>query len=350
MAEIRPLEEDDLPAIAGLLHRDLSPDDPVAEISRLIKALTVDDPWSDPELPSLVAVDDGDVVGFIGCQAKRVRFGDRDLRGVCVSQLTVAADNRGGAAGALMLRRTLTAGQDFTISDTANEKVAQMWQTFGGHLDHARSCDWMVVLRPVRWLRGLVTDSLRHRPRPHPVGALPFQAVRPNSPHWRFPELEGEVTGEDVDAATIVEKLPEMTRGFALWVDYDEQFLEYLFDEMQAHFGGLTRRLVSRDGRALGWYAYVPMQGGLSRVLHLHAPPRDAEPVLRDLLAQARLDGSSVIAGRNEPQLTLALQERLPVLSFARRPVLHSHDPELLATLTTGSSLLTQLNSEWFAP
>ena len=66
----------------------------------------------------------------------------------------------------------------------------------------------MVVLRPARWIRGLVTDSLRRRPRPHPVGALPFQSVMPNSPHWRFPQPEGDLKGEDVDAATIVEKLP----------------------------------------------------------------------------------------------------------------------------------------------
>ena len=141
-----------------------------------------------------------------------------------------------------------------------------------------------------------------------------------------------------------------MTRGFQLWVDYDERFLEYLFAELESHFGGLTRRLVSRGERAVGWYAYVPMPGGLSRVLHLHATPRDADPVLRDLLGQARADGSSVIAGRNEPHLTLALQERLPVLSFARRPVVHSHDLELLTAATTEGSLLTQLNSEWFAP
>jgi hypothetical protein len=349
MAEIRPLERADVPAVAALLHRDLSPEEPEEKISRFISAVMIDDPWSDPELPSLVAVEDGEVTGFVGAQPKRVRFGDRELRAVCVSHLTVAADRRAGAAGALLLRRMLTAGQDFTISDTANEKVEQMWHTFGGHLDYARSCDWMMVMRPVRWLQGLVTDTVRRRPRTHPVGALPFQAVRPGSSHWSFPEQAPEVRGEDVDAATIVQQLTEMTRGFQLWVDYDEQFLEYLFGQIESHFGALSRRLVWRGDRPLGWYAYAPNPGGLSRVLHFHAPPRDAEPVLADLVAHARRQRSAVIAGRSEPQLTLALQERLPVLGFERRPVIHCHDTELLAALTTGGSLLTQLNSEWFA-
>jgi hypothetical protein len=350
MADIRALERADLPAVAALLHRDLSPEDPAEQISRFLAAVMIDDPWSDSELPSLVATDDdGEVIGFIGAQVKRVRLDDRVLRGVCVSHLTVAADSRAGAAGALLLRRIMGAGQDFTISDTANDRVAHMWQTFGGHLDHGRSCDWMVVLKPVRWLRSLVTDAVRHRPRAHPVGAMPFQALRPRSPHWSFPEPGPEVRGEDVDAATIVEQLPEMTRGFQLWVDYDEEFLDYLFGEMESHFGALVRRLVWDGKRPLGWYAYVPKRGGLSRVLHVHTSAPDADAVLGDLLAQARKRGTAVLAGRLEPHLTLPLQNQMPLLGFARRPVIHCRDSEMLATLMTGKSLLTQLNSEWFA-
>jgi hypothetical protein len=47
--------------------------------------------------------------------------------------------------------------------------------------------------------------------------------------------------------------------------------------------------------------------------------------------------------------LVVPLRRRLAILGFARQPVIHSRDPELLATLGTAGSLLTRLDSEWFA-
>ena len=152
MADIRPFERADLPEVSGLL-REILPDwMPDEEIPRFLAATLLDVTWSDPDLPSLVAVEGGQVIGFIGSQVRRYRLDDRELRAVCSSHLTVASGHRGGAAGALLLRRLMTAGQDFTYSETVNDIVARMWQTFGGHLDAARACDWMIVLRPVRWL------------------------------------------------------------------------------------------------------------------------------------------------------------------------------------------------------
>ena len=351
MAEIRRCEQADLAATSALLHLHLTPETPEEQISSDLSATLLDAPWRDEELPSLVAIDEGEVIGFIGAQIRRVRYKDRALRGICISHLTEAPASRGGAAGALLLRRLLTEGQDFTYSDTANDEVVRMWHTFGGHLDHARIFDWMVVLRPFGWLRRLGTDVVLRRELGRgqiPVGALPFQAVRPKSGRWAVPEPGADVTSEDVDAATIVEHLPEMTRRFRLWVDYDEPFLEHIFKEMETHFGRLTRRLVRRGERPLGWYAYVPKRGGVSRVLHLLTDDREADAVLGDLVAHAREQGTAVLTGRHEPHLTLPLQRHLPVLGFARRPVIHCRDPEVHAALASSDSMLSQLDGEWF--
>jgi hypothetical protein len=355
MAEIRALEPEDLPAVAALLHANLTPDTPEDQISEDVKARLLDDPWREEELPSLVSTgDDGAVIGFIAGQVRRFRFDDRELRGVCCSDLTVAADQRGGAAGALLLRRLLTAGQDITFSDTANPGVARMWQTFGGYLDHARACDWMVVLRPARWFGGLASGAIRRKDLGRgqiPVPALPFQAMRRRSGRWALPERDPEAIGEDVDAATIVEQLPEMSRGFRLRVDYDVDFLDHLFGQVESRFGRLERRIVRRDGRPIGWYAYLPDPRGVSRVMHLLAggPDRDADAVLADLVAHAGEQGSAVIAGRHEPHITQVLHRGLnPVFGFAQRPVVHCHDPELLAILATSDSVLTRLDGEWF--
>jgi GNAT superfamily N-acetyltransferase len=353
MAEMRAFEPADLPAVAELLEANLPPWTSAQEgVSGSLADTYLGDPWSDPELPSLVAADEnGKAIGFIGAQVKRIRLDDRTLRGVCISHLTVDPQQRGGATGALLLRRLLTQGQDFTYSDTANDEVVRMWHAFGGHLDHARAFDWMVVLKPVSWLGTLGTDTVLRRDLGRgqiPVGALPFQAARPRSGRWTFPEPDPGVISEDVGTAEIVEHLPEMAREFRLWIDYDEEFLDHVFDRMDSHFGRLVRRLVRRDERPLGWYAYVPKRRGVSRVLHLMTGDADADAVLGDLVAHARGEKTAVLTGRHEPHLTLALQRRLPVLGFARRPVVHSHDPEIYAALASRSSILTQLDGEWF--
>jgi hypothetical protein len=347
MAEIRPLERDDLPTVATLLRANLPAWTGEEELTRSLADTYLDAPWFDPELPSLVASDGGKVVGFIGAQARRFSFGDRTLRAVCPSHLAVDRASRSGATGALLFRRLLTAGQDFTFSDTANDEVVRMCRAFGGDLDHSRACDWMVVLRPVRWLRALATDvTLRRDPGPDvPVGALPFKAVRPRRAAADPPP---GVQGEDADAATVVEQLDPIGAGIRLRADFDQAYLEHLFKQVESRFGTLGSRVVRREGRAVGWYAYVPLSGAVIRVLHLLVGEKDADAVLSELLAHTRAQRAAVVSGRVEPHLTRALEQRAPVVGFARRPWIHCHDPEIRAALGSSDAVLTQLDAEWF--
>src|SRR3954451_10210722 len=99
MPEIRPFEHDDLPLVSSLL-REILPDwMSDEEVPRFLAASLLDIAWTDPDLPPLVAVEDRQVVGFIGSQVRRYRLDDRELRAVCSSHLTVAADHRGSAVG-----------------------------------------------------------------------------------------------------------------------------------------------------------------------------------------------------------------------------------------------------------
>ncbi|MQA76155.1 MAG: hypothetical protein GEU88_17775, partial [Solirubrobacterales bacterium] len=222
MSEIRALRDADLPAVEGLLDALL----PGWGGDREFLAATIlAHPWADPELTSLVTVDEhGEVFGFIGTQVRRLRFDDRELRGVCCSHLVVAPNRRGGAAGALLLGRLLKGPQDVTWSDSANEAVVRMWRTFGGHLDHARACDWMLVLRPAAWVRAGIAAALRgHRPGRElvPVGALPLHAITDRAAKRRQPKgLDPDISGLDVDAAEIVEHLPRLTSRLRVRVDY----------------------------------------------------------------------------------------------------------------------------------
>lgn len=345
MIEIRSLSEGDLPAVEGLLDRFL-PD--WGGDRAFLEATVLRHPWAEEELTSLVAYgDDGELVGFIGAQVRRMRFGERELRGICCSHLVVAPDRRVGAAGALLLGRLLSGEQDLTWSDSATEIVARMWRTFGGELDHSRACDWMLVLRPAGWLGSWVKPALERKRIGRelvPVGAFPLHVFRRDVVR----ELSAEVTGENASSEQIVEELPALSARTRLYVDYDVPHLEHLLTQIRAHEGDLVCRIVRLRGRPIGWYAYLPRRATASRVLHIAGPERHLDAVVGELVDDAYSRGSRVLAGRLEPHLDAPLRGRLAAIGLAREPVIHSKDPELKAALASRSALLTQLDSEWF--
>jgi hypothetical protein len=349
MAEIRPFERSDLPAVSTLLRANLPEWTSAERVPQFLGATLLDDPWAEPGLSSLVADEDGSVIGFIGAQVRRFSFGDRELRGICASHLTVDPGKRGGAAGALLLRRLLAGEQDFTYSDTANDPMARMCVAFGGQLDQTRTCDWMILLRPGRWLGGLAAAVVRRRDigQEVPVGALPFKAVMPGGRSRAFPQPDPAVSGTDAAPAEIAEQLAALAPGRGPRPAYDERFLTHLYEQVGGLYGEVVHRVVRREGRALGGYVYVPQRGGGVRVLQL-LPGSDGEAVLGEMVEHARGRGAIAIGGRLEPHLTATLSPWMPVLGFSRRPWVHTHDPEILAALNSAAGVLTRLDGEWF--
>lgn len=353
MGEIRPLQRDDLPEVAALVRENLPDWSPTEEDSEFLASTLIDDPWSDDELPSLVATgDNGQLSGFVASQVRRFRLGERQLRGICVSHVVVAEDQRSGPTGTLMMRRLFKGAQDFTYSDSASVDMVRMWRALGGHMDYSRACDWMIVLRPIRWLGAVSATALARRRSVGrgevPVGAMPFQAAGPRLMRRAFPTLPADVAGADADTETIVELLPELTKGVKLRADYDVEYLDHLYGLVESLFGEVVRRVVRRGGRPVGWYVLAPGRGGVTRVLHLAFRPAEGDAVVGELIKHARESGRAVLTGRLEPHLLVPLRNRFAVLGFARQPVIHAPDAELRANLGTSAALLTQLDSEWF--
>lgn len=352
MPTIRPAEHADLPDVANLLRTRMRG---WYGNEQMLAATTIDHPWAAEDLPSLVAVDEDDtILGFVGVQVRRMRFGGREIRGVCATQLAVAPGRDAGAAGALLMSRVLSRSQELTWSDGATDDVVRMWRTFGrggdGGPDYVRACEWLLVLRPLRWLRGTVAATLGRNlsRRQLPVGGIPFQAVgRRLAPHV-FPKLAEGVSGSDATIEEIVASEEAITKGFEVRVDHDAAYLDHVFGLVEGFSGPVRRRLVRHGERPIGWYAYIPGPAGVSRVLHLAATEKHAESVLCELLEHARESGSSTLAGRAEPHLMGPLTRRLALLGYARQPVIHSKDPGLALAMKGSGSLLTRLDGEVF--
>jgi hypothetical protein len=169
-AEIRPFAPEDLSAVAALLRAHLGL--PVPDVERFLAATLLEDPWADPEMPSLVAERDGAVVGFIARQPRRLELDGAPLAAACCSHLTVAPEERAGALAARLARACLAGPQRLTYSDAASDLVVRLWRVLGGDVDGARACDWMLLLRPARWAASLARGRTLG-----PVAAAPLHAL-----------------------------------------------------------------------------------------------------------------------------------------------------------------------------
>jgi hypothetical protein len=346
MAEIRPVTHEDLPEVVKLLEDRMpgwwgSPE--------TLAGTMLDHPWAEEEIGPMVSVDDGGrIQGFIGVQVRRLIFDGRPILGVVATQLAVTED--AGPAGALLIRRVLSGPQELTWSDGTTEGVVRIWRAFGGVPDYVRACDFLLVLRPLRWFRGTAGAALRRSLSREelPVIGFPFQAAGRRIARRAFPDLDPEVSGSDVDDATIVELLPEMDGAFKVRVDHDQAYLDHMFGLVEEFTEPLVRRVVRRGDRPIGWYAYRHGRRHVSHVMHLLAAEGESEAVLGELLEHARANGSSVVAGRAEAHLMEPLARRFAVLGYSRQPVLHSKNPELIAAVTGDAGLLTRIDGEVF--
>src|SRR3954451_24257478 len=118
-ATIRPFAPGGLAAVAALLGAHLA-SPPAPDLERFLAATLLEDPWADPELPSLVAEQAGAVVGFIARQPRRLSEVGAPLAGSVCSLLTVALEYRAGALAARLAGAGLRGPQRVTYSDAAS--------------------------------------------------------------------------------------------------------------------------------------------------------------------------------------------------------------------------------------
>lgn len=352
--DIRPLEKDDLPAVSAVLAKQFSG---WARPQSFLEKTLFDHPFAAGDPVSLVSLGaDGSVAGFLGAQTRRLSLGDRELTGVCVSQLAVLPDKGSVGAGGLLLAKALSGPQEVTWTDSVTNDVVRMWRVLKGRVDHARAVDFMLVLRPMRWGGAVAHERLVRRTGPRrttlPVAAMPLQAIGRRVLPQAFPDVPSELNGSDASAAEIVAELATINRKIRLRVVYDEGGLDYQFGLVESLSPRVIRRVVRLGDRVLGWYAYILRDKTTSRLLHLAAgDAASVSLVLAEAAAHARASGAYALAGRAEPHMHGALRERFAGLGYGLQPLVHSRDPEVLALLAGDGSLLTELDSvdsEWW--
>src|SRR5262245_2104408 len=134
---VRPLEPDDLDAVARLFQkrfRDPKRPAPPSLISYLGEVFLAH-PWQDPEIRSRVHVSPGGLLdGFIGVFPSRVRLKARTVRAAIAGSLMVDEPESKPFAGAKLLHAFCSGPQEISISETCNSLAQAMWSRLGARL------------------------------------------------------------------------------------------------------------------------------------------------------------------------------------------------------------------------
>jgi len=355
VSAIRPFESGDLEEVAALYELVMrSAGRPAPGLAAYLQRVLIDQPWADPEIPSLVSVGDGGrIVGFQGSSVRRALFDGRPVRIGCSGQLVTHPDVRHRAAGAMLFRSYIRGPQDITITDTAGEPMRRIGMAMGMQMLHLSCIGWVRVLRPSSYARALLRARRGSARRPLPVAGLLSAAdaaltrVAPMAAAPRAPDA----LGEPLTVAAMLEHLPAVAGRVRLRLDYDECYLRWLFAELARLTGlGTPVARIVRDagGRVVGWYVYLLLRRGSARVLQLATSDRDAGLVLDHLLHDAWSRGAAAVQGRLEARLLEPLSRRRCAMAYRGGSLAHFRDDEIRAAITSGDALLTRLDSEWW--
>ena len=164
MGEIRPMRREEVPQVADL-YRFVDNSDwriPPAELPTWLERTLFGYPWVDPEIPTLVYVEDsGEILGFIGSNVRRMRFDGQPIRMAAAGPLIAHPKVRNRGMGAMLWRRFLTGPQDLTITDGASDEMRQIVELIGGQMMHPSSIVWARVFGPWSYVGNRVLTSTR---------------------------------------------------------------------------------------------------------------------------------------------------------------------------------------------
>lgn len=324
---------------------------PPAGLAPFFERTLLDHPWADPEIPSLVfETSDQRIIGFIGSHVRRLTMNGRQLTMGCSGQLVAEPGERHFGIGARLMQSYNAGPQDLSITDGANDIVSGIWSRLGGYTMHPASTVWTRLFRPWRTI-GNMWLGRRPRERLERVARPAWVALdRPTARITRPSESPAGVIAAPLTPQAMIAHHAELVGDAVLAVDYDEEYLEWLFREMAAmrSRGTLTRRLLSMEDRLIGWYVAYLKPDGVSQAVQVVARRGHHGTVLDHLFADAWNAGSDAVEGRLDQALYEPVSSRRCWLHFGARALFQSRDPEILAAISLGRSALTRLDGEWW--
>ncbi|WEX10623.1 hypothetical protein [Chelativorans sp. AA-79] len=360
MTAIRPLEEADIPAVAGLFQRIFrDPRRPAPEaLSAYLRRLYLDFPGYDPEIGPLVHLkDDGSISGFIGVNALPMTLEQRPLRAAVCGSLMVEDRESDPMAGARLMKAFLAGPQDLSFSETASEVSAAMWTRLRGVQLPQYSLDWVRVIRPLSFANQLASAKLGAIRLFSPLAGLADGALRGRmaADALRWSGIPENWKGAGAFKASAISRdefaglVAPLTEQFALrpaWAS--GQLEEILRDaERKEDYGPATFcRVDAKTGKTVGAFLYHAASGETGRVLQVLALPGQAGAVIDAMFAHAAESGLSGLRGRTQPALLEAMLGRRIAFTHLASTVVHARDPGIVRACREGTAFLNGIAGE----
>jgi hypothetical protein len=356
--QIVPCTKEHIPGVAALLSEGELPRGS-AELdaqARYLADVYLDNPWYDPELPSLVCTDDGRIDGFLGVVARPMALrGGQPVRSAASSNFRVRGGDRGGPRNPLiairLLKRFFEGPQDLSVANGATASSKKIWEGCGGLSVPLYSLDWFWPIRPVR---GFLELAARQRGKPWPRGLRGLtDAADLVAGRWLARRAMRDDRGAthvltELEASSAVERLARAP-GFDLTPRYDAASFAWLLDKCRdrAIDGHLRAMAVSEpQGRDLGWFVYYEKRERVGEVVQMVAGEGRLEAVLRAAIADAATQGLALLRGDVDGRDLQAYRDALCLLNTGRWMLVHSRRQAIVDSFMRGSALFSGLDGE----
>ncbi|WP_163270752.1 hypothetical protein [Chelativorans alearense] len=360
MTAVRPLRENDIPAVTGLfqrIFRDRHRRPPEA-LAVYLRRLYLEFPGHDPEIASLVHLrEDGSISGFIGVTTLPMSFEGRPLRAAVCGSLMVEDRESDPMAGARLLKAFLAGPQDVSFSETASEVSANMWTRLRGVQLPQYSLDWVRVIRPFSFLAQAASGKVRALRTLSPLASMMDTLARrrmtTDALRWSgIPENwkgAGARSAVEITRDNFAELVAPFTAHFSLRPEWAPgQLKQVLADAQSKEEYGPARfcKVISRTGRTIGGFFYHGGPGRIGRVLQLLALPGQADAVIDAMFAHAAEQGLAGLRGRTQPALLEAMLGRRVAFTHLASTVVHARDAGIVHGLQEGKGFLNGIAGE----
>ena len=353
MEEIRAFTEEHLRDTANLYLRAMRgqsrPAPPALEDA--FRESFLENPWVSPEIASLVYLDKGQLVGFVGVIPRPMKFRGSDIRAATIASWMVDRESHRGLAGMKLLRKALDGPQEFSVTDGAGNEASTVWTALGGRVSLVHSFNWMRILRPFQTARSFLSRATPTLGNAFGLFTLPMDFLSSKVPSAMLRPPKSSCSFKSASTAELFECIQERRFNEALSPVYSMPSFAWLMNQAgtgSGHKGFRTMIVSNSKGALCGWFVYYVNPGAIAHVLQIgsHRKSEFAD-VLLALFQDAWEHGACAVRGQAIPQFLVTLTEQYCLFRQPYACVIgHSRNPEIINAFQTGDVWLSQLDAE----
>src|ERR1700689_3312508 len=212
MGEIRAFLAEHVPDVADLHLKVMRgrPGRAGKALKNYFHEMFFSNPWVSAEFPSLVYMDKGDLVGFLGVLPRTMDFNGRPIRVAVGAQYMVDRERHRGLAGLELRRRFFQGPQDLSFEDGAGEGNHIVWTAAGGLAAQLYSFNWLRALRPLGAARsfiGRAEGAARWAGMACLMAAAPIDFLLSKVPHSPFGPPQSACLSRQVSVDELFERI-----------------------------------------------------------------------------------------------------------------------------------------------